>query len=104
MDNVSVCGGATVFDVMVERTAGRAVIVLSGDLDLASRHQFLDAFRSEGVDDVVVVDLGGFDFMDCRGYRGIVEPRLEFPSAAVRNAVGQPAHLIEMIRTMDLAG
>ena len=104
MDDVLVPSSVSGFDVMIERIGRRAVIALFGDLDLATRHQVLDACRTGGGDDEVVVDLGGLEFMDCGGYSGIVEVRLEFPSAAVRNAVGQPAHLIEMIRVMELAG
>ena len=101
MDDVPEPASAIGFDVMIERTEGRAVIAVSGDLDVASRPRFLAACRSGGVDDVIV-DLGALEFMDCRGYSGLVEARLQCPSAAVRNAVGQPAHLIEMIRMMDL--
>lgn len=102
MDDVCESGSATAFDVMIERTEGRAVIALSGDLDVASRPQFLAACRSGGVDDVIV-DLGGLGFMDCCGYSGLIQARLEIPSASVRNAVGQPAHLISMLRMMELA-
>jgi hypothetical protein len=57
------------------------------------------------MDDVSVCGTAtGLDVMDCRGYSGIVQARLDFRSASVRNAVGQPAQLIELIRVMDLAG
>lgn len=103
MDGVFPSANLTGFEVMIERTANRAVVALFGELDLASRARFLDACASAGVGDVVV-DLRGLEFMDCCGYSGIVQAQVELPSAVVCNAVGQPADLLELIRSMALAG
>jgi anti-anti-sigma factor len=87
-------------DVVIERSHGRAVLSLSGELDMSSRERFVDAVQSEGVGDVVV-DLGGLVFMDCRGYGGLVQARHSVSAMTIRNEVGQPAALIALIRAME---
>ncbi len=76
------------------------VVTLFGELDVVSRGALVAACEScAGTD--VVVDLSGLTYLDCSGYRAIVEARdvmsLTGRTLTLRDAVGEPARLLSLI-------
>lgn len=61
-------GGVTLLDVEMRRVEGRVVLVLGGDLDLASapdlRQRMVEAVAESAPGHHLVVDLDGLDFVD----------------------------------------
>ena len=88
--------------------AGRNIIRLFGELDLASREKFRQTLaRADEMLDVVV-DLGELTFMDCAGYSSLITARaartLRGGTLTFANAGGEPATLIAMISGIEQAG
>jgi len=87
--------------------AGRNIIRLFGELDLASREKFRQtlAHADEMLD--VVVDLGELTFMDCAGYSSLITARAALTrhggTLTFANAGGEPATLIAMISGIEQA-
>jgi anti-anti-sigma factor len=84
----------------------QVVVALTGDLDGATRQVAYDAcVASESRD--IVVDLGAVSFMDCSGYGALMSARAELRkrggSLTLRNARGEPARLLLLIREGDVA-
>ena len=89
---------------MVSRT--QVVVALTGELDGATRQVAFDAcVASESRD--IVVDLGAVSFMDCSGYGALMAARAELRrrggSLTLRNARGEPARLLLLIREGEAA-
>ena len=79
---------------------GLHVIVLSGDLDLASRSAAVRACLSPGHVDIIV-DLAGVVFMDCAGYGALIAARTVLEriggSLTLTNPCGEPLRLLSLI-------
>ena len=77
-----------------------AVVTFTGELDLATRDRCFDAIIACCAGDVIV-DMTATTFMDCGGYRSIVDARLTLSrdgrSVEVVNATGDPALLLDLI-------
>lgn len=76
------------------------VVVMTGDLDLASRDETVRACTAAGQVDVIV-DMASLMFMDSAGYGALIAARtlLEFRggSLTVVNPCGQPLRLMSLI-------
>ena len=83
--------------VVVDRTR---LVQLVGELDMSGR---ADVTRAccEGIGVEVRVDLAGVTFMDCAGYRGLVDARAELEgrggSLTLAYAVDEPARLLALL-------
>jgi len=76
------------------------IVACDGELDLASYQECGTALIAD-VELAIVLDLSATTFMDCAGYRAIAGCRRHIRggqrSLAVRGAVGEPAHLLQLI-------
>jgi diguanylate cyclase (GGDEF)-like protein len=84
---------------------GRLVRV-SGELERATMLEFIEACMG-GLEESIIIDLGGLTFMDGGGYSSLVLIR-EFAKSrqrnvTVRHACGQPARLIGLIADLEAA-
>ena len=83
-----------------DEPGGRSVLI-SGELDFASRCILFDACLEGRTRPRVTIDMGGLTFMDCAGYGGLVAVRLVLEERGalltITNQVGQPARLLDMI-------
>lgn len=92
--------GGSGLAVGVSLEGDACVVLVSGELDLATRNTvFLAA--TEGQHRAMVVDLTGVTFMDCAGYGCLAACRLVLEGSGrtltVRGQNGQPARLLAMI-------
>lgn len=84
------------------------VVVMSGELDLATRGAATLACISPDLLHVVV-DLAGLTFMDCAGYRELVSAKLVLEqrggSLTLRAPSGEPLRLLDLLeqRAFELA-
>jgi len=76
------------------------VVVITGELDLASRDETVRACTAAGQVDVIV-EMAGLAFMDCAGYGALIAARtlLEFRGGSLTlvNPCGQPLRLMVLI-------
>jgi len=87
--------------------AGRNIIRLFGELDLAGREKFQQTLaRADEMLDVVV-DMGELTFMDCAGYSSLITARAALTrhggTLTFANVGGEPATLIAMISGIEHA-
>jgi len=79
---------------------GHRVVHVLGELDIAARDVVRRACL-QGVDLVIVVDMTDLTFLDCSGYGALIAARRILTdlggSLAIRNPVGQPAHLLKLL-------
>jgi anti-anti-sigma factor len=88
------------FTVHVRFEAPLHVVVMSGELDCASRAAAVRACTAAGHLEVVV-DMAGMVFMDCSGYGALVESRTILErrngSLSLSNPQGEPLRLLSLI-------
>lgn len=95
------------FDVRVDLDADRAVLSLTGELDLAGRGQLVEALAEAEAAGCrqVVVDLRGLDYIDSSGIHALVEAderaQATSHSFAVVRGEGIAARVFELL---DLDG
>jgi anti-sigma B factor antagonist len=85
--------------------AGRDVLVVSGDVDLATAHEFVaaaDAWAASGVAGPLRIDLSGVTFLDSTGVSALLEIRRT--AAASGNDVVLVAQSSPVDRVLALAG
>jgi anti-sigma B factor antagonist len=86
---------------------GCPVIVVTGELDLASVERFSQQL-AEVVDlgpERVVIDLSATTFLDCRGARPIAEARRRLPAEHCQMVLRRPRPLARrVLEVMGLAG
>ena len=87
--------------------AGRAVVRLTGECDLAAREELTSALLAAVASaPVVVVDLGALDFLDSTGIHGLVTAHHEALAAGGRlylvNAVGPVANILDITGVGEL--
>jgi anti-anti-sigma factor len=95
------------FTVLVRFDDPRYVVMMTGDLDVASRASAVRACTaSDHVD--VVVNLTDVAFMDSAGYRALVEARaiLEHRGGSLvsTGAVGEPQRLLSLLEPTPWIG
>lgn len=81
------------------------VVMMSGELDLASRTAAIDACTSNDHLDVLV-DLSGLVFMDCAGYGALVSSTTSLEhrggSLVMMNPTAEPQRLLALVERLGL--
>lgn len=95
----------TGFSVSASERDGRLILVVRGELDLATAPE-LEAAVTEGLDagKQVVVDLRELDFMDSSGLRVLVAAHARARRAGERFAIVRPRPGSAVARIIDIAG
>ena len=87
------------FELVTEPQADRAVVHVSGELDIATAPDFETAVREQLAQGPVVLDLSGLDFMDSSGVRALDAVLREDGSLVLR------PELTELVRqVLDITG
>ena len=99
---------AEAFTAMTFDEPGGRSVLISGELDFASRCILFDACLEGRTRPRVTIDMGGLTFMDCAGYASLRFAQRHLAdvgrNATTANAAGQPAWLLELIEALPMAG
>jgi anti-anti-sigma factor len=106
MDSVCISGSVEArstdgcFQVWVCTSGDNRTVHVAGELDMLSRDVMVETCL-DGTQSRVVVDMSALAFMDCGGYRAIVEARLGLErrggSLTLTDPAGEPARLLSLI-------
>src|SRR3954452_20265538 len=93
------------FAIEIEQRAGRTILILSGELDLATVGELEDALtqRIEAGEDLVV-DLRSLQFMDSSGVRALVAGHAAAQNGDRSLVIGRAKRDSEVDRVIDVSG
>jgi anti-anti-sigma factor len=88
-------------EVRVQRDKYRAIVTLTGEIDLANANAIFSAVPV-GTDTRVVIDLSAVRFMDSSGIAEIVRLSSARPVSVVAPTGGQPRRVLEIVHVVDV--
>jgi anti-sigma B factor antagonist len=91
------------FQVHTRRSPGALVVAPQGELDLTGAPRLLEAVRSDGGRERVVIDLESVSFMDSSGLRALIEARRISADLGRGFALARPSDAVmRVLQLVDL--
>jgi anti-anti-sigma factor len=109
LSQVGAPSAPALFSAITHREADRAVVMLGGELDLASLTLLVDCLAALGPEiNKVVLDFGELDFIDCCGLHVIVDIAQSLAasrgSLSIRSMAPQVRRVLEFVNAIAEAG